>query len=71
MAPTEISVAGMSCDGCEEIVETALEDVGGVESADADQSSDVAVVEGDAATEELATAIEFAGYESAETAGTE
>lgn len=61
---TTLTVRGMTCDGCEDIVETALEEVAGVESAAADRSEDVAVVEGDADAEALVEAVDFAGYEA-------
>ena len=60
---TTVTVRGMSCDGCEEIVETALMEVNGVESAEADRESETATVEGDADVDALAEAIDFAGYE--------
>lgn len=60
--PTTLRVADMSCDGCEDIVETALEDVTGVESASADQEAGTVVVEGDAAVEDLLDAVDYAGY---------
>lgn len=63
----ELTVDEMSCDGCERIVTDALEGVGGVESADADQESGVATVEGDAEVGALIEAVEMAGY-SAEAA---
>jgi len=62
---TTISVTGMSCDGCEDIVEGALEDVSGVESAEADQHENTATVEGDADVDDLIEAVDTAGYEGA------
>lgn len=61
---TTLDVRGMSCDGCEDIVENALTDVSGVEDATADQTSASATVEGDADTDELVQAVELAGYEA-------
>ncbi|WP_460920029.1 heavy-metal-associated domain-containing protein [Salinarchaeum chitinilyticum] len=60
---TEITVEGMTCDGCEEVVEEALEMADGVESADADRSDDSATVEGDADVDVLVEKVEMAGYE--------
>jgi copper chaperone CopZ len=52
----------MSCSGCEETVEEALEDVAGVTSADADRESNAVSVEGDADVGDLVRAVEDAGY---------
>ncbi len=60
---TTITVEGMTCEGCEEVVENALSDVSGVESADADRESESATVEGDANVDDLVEAVDFAGYE--------
>lgn len=57
------TVRGMSCDGCEEIVVGALEEVSGVESASADHEGDSITVEGDADVDAVAEAVDFAGYE--------
>lgn len=57
-----VTVTDMSCAGCEEIVEGAISDVPGVESVEADRSADVVTVEGDAEVDEIAHAIDFAGY---------
>ncbi|NIC00507.1 heavy metal-associated domain-containing protein [Halobacterium sp. R2-5] len=59
-----ITVEGMSCGGCEETVEDALEGVEGVESASADREDSAATVEGDAETDALVAAVEDAGYEA-------
>jgi copper chaperone CopZ len=61
---TTITVNDMSCDGCEDIVENALEEVDGVESAEADRESATATVEGDADAQELVEAVDFAGYDA-------
>jgi copper chaperone len=61
--PTEITVEGMTCEGCEEVVEEALEMADGVESAEADRYDDLATVEGDADTDVLVEKVEMAGYE--------
>jgi copper chaperone len=60
---TTIRDTGMSCDGCEDIVEGALEDVDGVESAEADQHDNTATVEGDVDVDDLVEAVDTAGYE--------
>ncbi len=65
----ELTVHGMTCQGCEEVVETALEMADGVTAADADRYEDIAVVESAADAEldrdELAAKVELAGYEPA------
>lgn len=62
---TELTVTGMTCEGCAEIVETALEMASGVESATADHEANEAVIEGEADTEVLIDKVELAGYEAA------
>ncbi|WP_312909110.1 heavy-metal-associated domain-containing protein [Natronosalvus caseinilyticus] len=57
-----ITVTGMSCGGCEDTVERALEDVDGVVEASADNESDAVTVEGDANVDAIVEAIENAGY---------
>ncbi|MFC7166500.1 heavy-metal-associated domain-containing protein [Halospeciosus flavus] len=59
-----ITVEGMSCGGCEDTVESALSEVSGVESAEADREEGVATVEGDADVDDLVQAVEHAGYEA-------
>jgi len=61
---TTLTVEGMGCEGCEDIVENALSGVNGVDEASADYEDGVASVEGDADTESLVGAVEFAGYET-------
>jgi len=63
MATTTISVDGMTCDGCEEVVVSALSEVSGVEEAKADREDGTATVDGDAELEELLEAIDFSGYD--------
>ena len=58
----QISVEGMSCGGCEQNVETKLGDLPGVTSVEADNESDTVTVEGDASEEDIAAAVEDAGY---------
>ncbi|WP_123536059.1 heavy-metal-associated domain-containing protein [Halosimplex salinum] len=60
----QITVTGMSCEGCEQSVEDALEGVSGVEDATADRESETATVEGDADEAALVQAVEDAGYEA-------
>lgn len=60
-----VSVAGMSCGGCEEAVEDAVAALDGVETVNADHESDtVSVTFSDTVSDDdLASAIESAGYE--------
>lgn len=60
----ELTVTGMTCPGCEDVVEQALEMANGVESADADRYEDTAVVEanGDVDPTVLADRVVLAGY---------
>lgn len=59
---TEITVEGMSCEGCEQAVEDALTNVEGVTDAAADREAKRATVEGTADADELVSAVEEAGY---------
>ncbi|NHN40385.1 heavy-metal-associated domain-containing protein [Halorubellus sp. JP-L1] len=61
---TTLRVTGMTCDGCEDIVETALEMADGVDTATADQEAQEATVEGDASVETLIEKVRLAGYEA-------
>jgi copper chaperone len=60
-----LSVAGMSCNGCEQNVEHALATLDGVNRADADHDAEtVEVVAGDEVSEDdIADAVRDAGYE--------
>lgn len=62
-----LSVAGMSCSGCEENVESALESLGGVNRADADHEANAVevVVAGDVTDAAVETAVRDAGYDPA------
>ncbi|QPV61841.1 heavy-metal-associated domain-containing protein [Halosimplex litoreum] len=60
----ELTVTGMSCGGCEQSVEDALEGVAGVESATADREAESATVDGEADPDDLVAAVEAAGYEA-------
>jgi copper chaperone CopZ len=61
---TTLRVTGMTCDGCEDIVETALEMADGVDSASADREAGEATVDGDASVETLVEKVQLAGYEA-------
>ena len=61
-----IAVSGMGCDGCEEIVETAVSDVRGVDAASADHETGEVEYEGEAEEDDIAEAVEFAGYDLAD-----
>lgn len=67
MSRKTISVTGMSCTGCEQNVENALEAVAGVSHVEADHESDTVEVDvtDDAADEDIHAAIEQAGYDVA------
>ncbi|WP_435120017.1 heavy-metal-associated domain-containing protein [Halolamina sp. C58] len=58
----QITVKGMTCDGCEQTVQEALEGVAGVEDTTADRTSDLVTIDGDAALDDLRQAVEDAGY---------
>ncbi|GAD53602.1 mercuric transport protein [Halarchaeum acidiphilum MH1-52-1] len=58
------TVTGMSCGHCEQTVEEALNDVEGVESADADNEADTVVVEGEPDDADVVAAVDEAGYEA-------
>jgi copper chaperone len=59
---TELTVEGMSCGGCEQTVESALEEMENVESAAADNEADRVTVEGSPDDDAVAETIEDAGY---------
>jgi len=61
---TTLRVTGMTCEGCEDIVETALEMADGVDDASADRAANEATVEGDADTETLVEKVRLAGYDA-------
>jgi copper chaperone len=58
----QITVEGMSCGGCEQNVETKLSDLPGVTSVEADNESDTVTVKGGASEDDIAAAVEDAGY---------
>ena len=59
---TTLRVDDMSCEGCEDIIETALEEVSGVDSVAADNEAGTVSVEGSADQEDLIDAVDYAGY---------
>ena len=62
-----ISVSGMSCNGCEQNVENALQKLDGVNRVEADHEGDTveAVVDDDVADDDVYATIERAGYDVA------
>ena len=60
-----ISVTGMSCNGCERNVETALQNLDGVSRVDADHEADTVdvVLEDGVSDDDVNAAIEQAGYD--------
>jgi copper chaperone CopZ len=57
-----LRVEDMSCEGCEDILENALEEVSAVQSADADEEAGTVVVDGDPDVQDLLDAVDYAGY---------
>ncbi|WP_336327999.1 heavy-metal-associated domain-containing protein [Halovenus sp. HT40] len=62
----ELTVTGMSCDGCEQNVEDAVSELDGVTGVEADHESDNVVIEGSVSDADARAAIEDAGYEPAD-----
>lgn len=63
-----ISVTGMSCNGCEQNIENALQNLDGVTRVEADHEADtveVVIDEGVCDDDDLTTTIEEAGYDVA------
>lgn len=62
-----LSVTGMSCNGCEQNVENALQNVEGVRKVEADHDADTVdvVIEDDASDDDLTKAVHDAGYDVA------
>jgi copper chaperone len=62
-----ISVSGMSCNGCEQNVENALQNLDGVNRVEADHEGETVevVANDDVSDDELTAAIRDAGYEVA------
>ncbi len=63
MSEITLRIQGMSCNGCRTAVERALKRVGGVEDVNVSLERNEAVVKGTASYEELASAVEKAGYQ--------
>lgn len=65
MSRTTIAVTGMSCGGCEQNVETALEELDGVSRIEADHEADTVALDTEETVAEktLHETIEEAGYE--------
>ncbi len=61
-----IIVNGMQCEGCEEVVENAIEGVNGVSEAEADYESDAVRIEisGSPTLDRIVEAVDHAGYEA-------
>jgi copper chaperone len=62
-----IAVTGMSCNGCEQTVESALSKIEGVSRVDANNEAETVevVVDDNAADEDITAAIERAGFDVA------
>ena len=62
-----ISISGMSCNGCEQNVESALQKLDGVNRVEADHGGDTVevVVNDDVTDDDVHAAIEQAGYDVA------
>lgn len=60
---TELTVSGMSCEGCEDVVEYAVELADGVDDAEADHESGVVTIDGEADHEAVAEKVRMAGYD--------
>ena len=60
-----ISVSGMSCNGCEQNVENALQNLDGVSRVEADHEGDTVevVIDDGVADDDIHAAIERAGYD--------
>ena len=65
MERKKISVPGMSCNGCEQNVETALRNLDGVSRVDADHEADTVevVLEDGVSDGDVNAAIDQAGYD--------
>jgi copper chaperone len=58
----KLNVEGMTCGHCQSAVKNALESVDGVQSAEVDLQSGVAVVKGASSVQDLIGAVEEEGY---------
>ena len=61
---TTVRVHGMTCQGCESVVETAVGFLDDVESVSADRYENVVEVTGDVTAEEIGQKVELAGYDA-------
>lgn len=61
-----VDVTGMSCNGCEQNVEDALEALDGVTRVEADHESDAVevVADDDVSNDDISNAVRDAGYEA-------
>jgi copper chaperone CopZ len=59
---TELTLSGMTCEGCEAVVEYAAELADGVESAEADRYDATLTFDGPADRAVVAEKVEMAGY---------
>jgi len=71
MSTTRLSLSGISCAGCVSRVETALNEIAGVTSANVNFAEHTATIEGDVPAETLIEAVSNAGYGAAELGGIE
>lgn len=62
--PQTISVQGMSCDGCESAVESAIGELSGVTDVTADHEAGSVTIEGSVSMDDVTAAVEEAGYET-------
>lgn len=62
-----LAVTGMSCTGCEQNVENALQNVEGVRKVEADHNAETVeiIVDDEATDDKLAQAVHDAGYDVA------
>lgn len=63
---TELTVTDMTCEGCEAVVETAIEMADGVDAADADRREQLVTVEGALDEDEVTERVRMAGYDVSE-----
>lgn len=57
-----LTIAGMSCEHCEQTVDEALSGVDGVTEVTVDRASSAATIHGDTDVKALVSAVERAGY---------
>ncbi len=60
----DVVVKGMTCQGCESVVETSVKMLNGVESVDADRYEGVVHVGGDVEPDDIIEQVELAGYKA-------